>query len=147
MRNLLCLATAVVAVFLVPRSLAQSPANPAPLASGDTGTLIAWTMMQQPVPMQSQNPPAREQQPDSQYPQGRDAQQDRDVEREPATQSFAGTVMMENDHYVLKTSDNNTYQLDDQERAKEYEGKQVQVMGVLNSETNMIRVRDIKMAS
>jgi hypothetical protein len=55
--------------------------------------------------------------------------------------------MMENDHYVLKTSDNNTYQLDDQERAKEYEGKQVQVMGVLNSETNMIRVRDIKMAS
>jgi len=61
--------------------------------------------------------------------------------------SFAGTVMMENDHYVLKTSDNNTYQLDDQERAKEYEGKQVQVMGVLNSETNMIRVRDIKMAS
>jgi len=147
MRNLLCLATAVVAVFLVPRSLAQSPANPAPLASGDNGTLIAWTMMQQPVPMQSQNPPAREQQPDSQYPQGRDAQQDRDVEREPATQSFAGTVMMENDHYVLKTSDNNTYQLDDQERAKEYEGKQVQVMGVLNSETNMIRVRDIKMAS
>jgi len=132
---------------LVPRSLAQSPANPAPLASGDNGTLIAWTMMQQPVPMQSQNPPAREQQPDSQYPQGRDAQQDRDVEREPATQSFAGTVMMENDHYVLKTSDNNTYQLDDQERAKEYEGKQVQVMGVLNSETNMIRVRDIKMAS
>jgi len=147
MRNLLCLATAVVAVFLVPRSLAQSPANPAPLASGDNGTLIAWTMMQQPVPMQSQNPPAREQQPDSQYPQGRYAQQDRDVEREPATQSFAGTVMMENDHYVLKTSDNNTYQLDDQERAKEYEGKQVQVMGVLNSETNMIRVRDIKMAS
>ena len=147
MRNLLCLATAVVAVFLVPRSLAQSPANPAPVTSGDNGTLIAWTMMQQPVPMQSQNPPAREQQPDSQYPQGRDTQRDQEMEREPATQTFAGTVMMENDHYVLKTSDNNTYQLDDQERAKQYENKQVQVMGVLNSETNVIRVRDIKMAS
>jgi len=104
-------------------------------------------MMQQPVPLQSQNPPAREQQPDSQYPQGRETQRDQDMEREPATQSFAGTVMMENDHYVLKTSDNNTYQLDDQERAKQYENKQVQVMGVLNTDTNVIRVRDIKMAS
>jgi len=147
MRNILCLATGVVAVFLVPRSLAQSPANPAPVTSGDSGTLIAWTMMQQPVPMQSQNPPAREQQPDSQYKQGRDAQRDQEMEREPATQSFAGTVMLENDRYVLKTSDNNTYQLDDQERAKEYQNKQVQVMGVLNTETNVIRVRDIKMAS
>jgi hypothetical protein len=104
-------------------------------------------MMQQPVPLQSQNPPAREQPPDSQDRGTQDTQQDRDVQREPATQSFAGTVMMENDHYVLKTSDNNTYQLDDQERAKQYENKQVQVMGVLNTETNVIRVRDIKMAS
>ena len=147
MRNCLCLAAAIVAVFLVPRSLAQSPANPAPGTSGDNGTLIAWTMMQQPVPLQSQNPPAREQPPDSQDRGTQDTQQDRDVQREPATQSFAGTVMMENDHYVLKTSDNNTYQLDDQERAKQYENKQVQVMGVLNTDTNVIRVRDIKMAS
>jgi hypothetical protein len=46
--------------------------------------------------------------------------------------------------YVLQTADNVTYQLDDQERAKEYEGKQVQVTGSLDKSANMIKVRDIK---
>jgi hypothetical protein len=49
--------------------------------------------------------------------------------------------------FVLKTSDNMTYQLDDQARAKEYEGKQVQVTGSLDSGSNTIKVQDIKQAA
>ncbi len=40
-----------------------------------------------------------------------------------------------------------TYQLDDQARAKEYEGKQVQVVGNLDASSNTIKVQDIKGAA
>ncbi len=53
-------------------------------------------------------------------------------------------IMKSGDTYVLQTADNVTYQLDDQERAKQYEGKQVQVTGSLDKSANLIKVRDIK---
>jgi hypothetical protein len=55
--------------------------------------------------------------------------------------------MKSGDTYVLKTADNMTYQLDDQARAKQYEGKQVQITGSLDSATSTIKVQDIKQAS
>jgi len=55
--------------------------------------------------------------------------------------------MKSGDNYVLKTADNMTYQLDDQSRAKQYEGKQVQVTGSLDATNNTIKVQDIKAAS
>ena len=64
-----------------------------------------------------------------------------------ATQSFTGTVMKSGDTYVLKTSDNMTYQLDDQARAKDYEGKQVQITGSLDPNSNTIKVQAIKPAA
>jgi hypothetical protein len=48
---------------------------------------------------------------------------------------------------VLTTSDNVSYELDDQERASQFEGKQVQVTGTLDRSSNMIQVRDIKAAT
>ena len=92
--------------------------------------LVAWTQDQkaQPVPQtQMPNRPAQN-----------------DMQKTPAAQAFTGMIMKSGNNYVLQTADNVTYQLDDQERAKEYEGKQVQVTGSLDKSANMIKVRDIK---
>jgi hypothetical protein len=49
-------------------------------------------------------------------------------------------------HYVLKT-ESGTYQLDDQAKAKQFAGKQVNVSGTLDKSTGKIRVSDIQPAS
>jgi hypothetical protein len=92
--------------------------------------LIAWTQDQKAVPVQD-----------------RSAQQDEQMQKQPAAQAFSGMIVKSGDTYVLQTADNVTYQLDDQERAKAYEGKQVQVTGSLDKSANMIKVRDIKQAA
>ncbi len=65
---------------------------------------------------------------------------------ESATQTFTGTVVKVEDQYVLKTTDNMTYQLDDQDRAKEYEGKQVKVTGDLQAGGKVIHIQNIDTA-
>jgi hypothetical protein len=50
--------------------------------------------------------------------------------------------------FVLKdTASKTTYQLDDQEKAKEYAGKSVKVSGTLDASTSMIRVSNIEPAT
>src|SRR6266849_2722725 len=63
-----------------------------------------------------------------------------------AQTSFSGTVIKVAKHYALKT-DSMTYQLDDQVKAKQFVGKQVNVSGTLDKSTSMIRVTDIQPAS
>jgi hypothetical protein len=60
--------------------------------------------------------------------------------------SFSGTVVKVAKHYALKT-DSGTFQLDDQAKAKQFAGKQVNVSGTLDKSTSMIRVTDIQPAS
>jgi hypothetical protein len=60
--------------------------------------------------------------------------------------SFSGTVAKAGKHYVLKT-ESGTYQLDDQAKAKQFAGKQVNVSGTLDKSTGKIRVSDIQPAS
>jgi uncharacterized protein YdeI (BOF family) len=60
--------------------------------------------------------------------------------------SFTGTVVKARGQYVLKTSDTN-YQLDDQEKAKQFVGQQVKVSGSLDNSTSTIHVSDIAPAS
>ena len=62
------------------------------------------------------------------------------------TQSFSGTIVKAKNHYVLKT-DKMTYQLDDEAKAKQFEGKQVNVSGTVDKSTSVIRVTDIQPAS
>jgi len=56
--------------------------------------------------------------------------------------SFTGTVVKAAGKYVLKTSDMN-YQLDDQNKAKQFVGQQVKINGTLDSSTSMIHISDI----
>jgi hypothetical protein len=61
------------------------------------------------------------------------------------TQTFTGRIIKEGDSFALKDEVNNaTYRLDDQEKAKAHEGKQVRVKGTLDSATNTIRISDME---
>jgi hypothetical protein len=149
MKGSISLATlALAAVTLAPIALAQSAQKqerPKALAGTE---LVAWTQDQKAEPMPStQTTPPPQQKPDQQTPSTPANGQQDDAHKTPAAQAFTGTVMKSGDTYVLKTADNMTYQLDDQARAKQYEGKQVQITGSLDSATSTIKVQDIKQAS
>ncbi len=60
--------------------------------------------------------------------------------------SFSGTVVKVGNKFVLKT-DTATYHLDDQEKAKQFEGKQVKVSGSLDKATRTIHISDIQPAT
>jgi cytoskeletal protein RodZ len=56
--------------------------------------------------------------------------------------SFTGTVVKAAGKYVLKTTDMN-YQLDDQDKAKQFVGQQVKINGTLDNSTSTIHISDI----
>jgi flagellar basal body-associated protein FliL len=63
-------------------------------------------------------------------------------------QTFTGKIVKSGEKFVLKdTASKTTYQLDDQEKAKEYAGKSVKVSGTLDASTSMIRVSNIEPAT
>jgi hypothetical protein len=75
------------------------------------------------------------------------AAQQNDVQTQEA-KPFSGTIMKEKGKLVLKdTAANISYQLDDQEKAKQFVGKQVKVTGKLDMNTNLIHVETIESAS
>jgi len=94
-------------------------------------------------------PTFAQQQPQSTAPQSSAAQQDpssQTTAMNPASdaQTFTGQVMKAGGKYVLKDAASQaTYKLDDQDRAKEFEGKTVKVVGKLDPQTNVIRVSTI----
>jgi len=82
---------------------------------------------------------------DSQQPTA--AQQQNDMPAQDA-KPFSGTIVKEKGKLILKdTAANVSYQLDDQEKAKQFEGKQVKVTGKLDMNTNVIHVESIEAAS
>jgi hypothetical protein len=72
------------------------------------------------------------------------AQQQNDMQTQDA-KPFNGTIVKEKGKFVLKDKAANvSYQLDDQEKAKQFEGKQVKVTGKLDMNTNLIHVENIE---
>src|SRR6266496_3643164 len=65
----------------------------------------------------------------------------------PGGRSMNGKIVKEDGRYVLKASDHKTYQIDDQEKAKQFEGKQVKIVGSLDMSTGTIRIQSIEPAS
>jgi uncharacterized protein YdeI (BOF family) len=81
------------------------------------------------------------QQPTATQPQ---SQQPNDMQNQ-ASQPMSGTIVKEKGKLVLKDSASGTsYKLDDQDKAKQFEGKQVKVTGKLDSSTNQIHVENIE---
>jgi hypothetical protein len=58
---------------------------------------------------------------------------------------YMGTIVKDGDAYVLK-SGNEKYLLDSQKKAKNYKGKDVQIMGTLDKDKNLIHVEKIKLS-
>ena len=121
-KNLSLLATLALAATLSPAAFAQQ----------DQST--------QPSSDKTQSQPGSDQ-PQTQTTPAPGASSDTQIQN-----SFSGTVVKVGKHYVLKTDDL-TYQLDDETKAKRFEGKQVIVNGTLDKSTSVIRVTDIQPAS
>jgi len=62
--------------------------------------------------------------------------------------TFTGKIAKAGGKFVLKdTASKTTYMLDDQEKAKDFEGKNVKVTGMLDTQSNTIRVAAIEPGS
>jgi uncharacterized protein DUF5818 len=88
--------------------------------------------------------------PDSQQPQPQSQTQTQSTETSASPQSmqtFQGTIGGSEGSFVLKDSTGVTYQLDDQNKAKDFSGQRVKVTGALDAATNTIRVSSIGPAS
>lgn len=83
-----------------------------------------------------QQPPPDPQRPVSQQPQNGMQTQD--------AKAFSGIIVKEKGTLVLRDSITKvSYHLDDQERAKQFQGKQVKVVGKLDLDTNLIHIESI----
>jgi hypothetical protein len=140
---------AISSTFIVP-AFAQEPSNPL-----FTSSLVAWTTMQTPQPPEGNPLPPRsapEPQPNVQVPENppdsstAPATPDATApagQQQTATQTFTGTVSKQGDTYVLSIPGSESYKLDDQDRAKQFEGQKVRVLGMLDQGSAVIHVQTI----
>jgi hypothetical protein len=122
------LATLLFLLVTLPLVFAQDPqTQPGPALPSDIlgPQLIAWSQLQKPQPVPQPLP----------------------QEQQPAAPTFMGTIIKDGARYVLKVSNNSAYQLDDQDRAKPYEGKQVRIAGTLNADGQSLHITSIELIS
>lgn len=82
-----------------------------------------------------------QQPPDPQRPV---AQQQQNAMQTQNAKAFSGMIVKEKGTLVLRDSITKvSYQLDDQEKAKQFQGKQVKVVGKLDLDTNLIHIESI----
>lgn len=70
-----------------------------------------------------------------------------DDDSEQASQTFTGTISKSEDKFVLVGEDSSKYNLDNQDKAKDFEGKKVTVTGTLDKDSNTIKVSEIQEAA
>jgi hypothetical protein len=106
--------------------------------------LVAWSWLQNPRPVPQPLPPpdksAPQPDPQTQQPTPPQSQQP------TPTQNFAGKIVKDGEKYVLKAS-GASYQLDDQNNAKQYDGKNVRIVGTLDAGSNTIHIARIELIS
>lgn len=70
-----------------------------------------------------------------------------DAQSQESARAFHGKIAKAGDQFVLRDSSTQTaYQLDDQDKAKQFEGKNVEVMATMDPNTNTLHVLDINPA-
>lgn len=140
----------IVLTIAAPLLFGQEMQQPAPQVPEDllasASELIVWSSMQKPKPVPEPLPP-----PDKGVPQPDPQTQQPPAPQAPSdqvsSQTFTGKIMKDGDKYVLKVSSTTTYQLDEQSGAKEYENKDVKVVGTLDAGSNTIHVTKIELLS
>ena len=122
--------------------------QPCPLiAPGTLGCeLVEWSQLQDPVPLPEPDakpvPPSRRQH-DPQPGQAAN----RPAQPQSPRQNITGVILRQGSKCVLKAGDNTTYQLDDQDKATQYQGKQVRIVGRFDLDTNTLHIESIALAS
>jgi hypothetical protein len=72
------------------------------------------------------------------------AQQQQVNTQSQQSKSFEGKIMKSGDKLVLQEASTQTaYQLDDQDKAKQFEGQKVKVVATMDSSTNTLHIVDI----
>ena len=109
-----------------------------------TNDLITGSGVQTPEPMppatQNTTPdPKPETQTDSQAAAAPDA-----AATDSAVHTVTGAINKDGDSYVLKVSDTTSYKLDDQAKAKPFQGQKVRVTGQVDLNHNQIHVQKIE---
>ena len=70
-----------------------------------------------------------------------------DAQSQQSARAFEGKISKSGDKLVLQEASTQTsYQLDDQDKAKQFEGKSVKVMATMDPNTNTLHVVDITSA-
>jgi hypothetical protein len=142
MRSIDKLLGLILFLATIPLGFSQDgSAQPCPdVVPGTVGCqLVAWSHLQDPVPLP--NPEAK---PDQQQPEQSQSTQ---AQPQSAMQKISGIIVRMGDKYVLKAGGTTTYQLDDQEKAKRYQDQQVTVVGTLDTASNTIHVESIQLPS
>jgi hypothetical protein len=134
----------------VPLTFTQDPrSQPSPALPSDIlgPQLIVWSQAQKPQPVPQPLRAADRPDPDQRPDQPNPADNPPTQQQQPTAQKFTGTIVKNSGVYSLKASSNNAYQLDDQERAMQYEGKQVIIGGTLGANGRSLHVIDIALLS
>ncbi len=139
------MATLIFLAATVPLTFAQDlQGQPSPVLPGEIlgPQLIAWSQLQKPEPVPQPLLPAEQpiQQLDRQTMQPARLQS-------PAVQTLTGTIVKDGGKYVLKVASSGVYPLNDQDRAKQYEGEQVRVTGTLDANSNSLHITSIELVS
>ena len=134
----------------VPLMFTQDPrSQPGSLFPSDIPgpQLVVWSQAQKPQPVPQPLPaadrPLPEQQPEQPSPVDNPAAE----QEQPTAQKFTGTIVKNGGMYLLKVSGNSAYQLDDQEKAKQYDSKQVIIGGTLDAKGRSLHVINIELLS
>jgi hypothetical protein len=143
MRKTYILNAALVALspFVCAQDAFKQP-NPVPPTEVLGPPLVAWSVLQKPRPIPEPLPPPDNRSNQSQAGQPADSQP-----QQPSAQIFTGMIAKANGKYVLKVSESTAYQIDDQEKARTYEGKQVKVAGNLDAKNNVLHITNIELVS
>jgi hypothetical protein len=105
------------------------------LLSAATAVGLALPLSAQQAPPATQNPDTTTAQPQPEV--------DTAMQRRSA-QSFEGKITRSGEKLVLRENASKiAYQLDDQEKARKFEGRDVKVMGTVEAPNNMLHIVDI----
>jgi hypothetical protein len=134
----------------VPLMFTQDPrSQPSPVPPSDIlgPQLIVWSQAQKPQPVPQPLSAAERPVPDQRPGQPNTADNPSAQQQQPTAQKFTGTIVKNSGVYSLKVSSNNAFQLDDQEKVKQYEGKQVIIGGLLDANNRRLHVINIEILS
>jgi len=130
--------------FLLGQEVQNQPTPRSPEDVVALQQLVVWSSLQKPRPVPQPLPPPDRSvpQPDPQTPQQAAPQN----EQQAPTQTFTGKIVKDGDKYLLKAG-GASYQLDDQNNAKQFENQDVRIVGTLDAGSNTIRIVKIELVS